>query len=108
MKVLSAILIVGLVASHAHAQGEPEGREGLRLICMKTAGNSESFCRCLADKAVDELTAGVRQELYTQWIPPSVFNFERAMTGSELPESIERTWGPFQRRGGCSLSRHQI
>jgi hypothetical protein len=98
MKILLAILIAGLVAPHAYAESEPEGREGLKLICMKTAGNSETFCRCLADTAVDELTARVRQELSVEWIPPSIFNFERAMTGDEPPESLERTWGPFQRR----------
>ena len=98
MKIPLAIVILGLVAAHAHAETELEGREGLKLVCMKTAGNNELFCRCLADKAVDELTTSVRQDLYVQWIPPSVFNFERPMTENELPEFSERAWGAFQRR----------
>ena len=97
MKLLVLVFVFILATASVRAEIELEGREGLASMCRQTPENTESFCSCLANRAVAELPRDARQLLYVEWVYPSHFDFKKPSAASELPESSEKMWGRWQR-----------
>jgi hypothetical protein len=96
---LPLIVLASILASTAvPAEVELEGREGLFLKCRETPENTESFCGCVADRAMAELPRETRQQLWVEWGSTTKFDFRSASQPNELPEAYEKRWGPWQRK----------
>ena len=106
MKHPILVLVSMFAAASAYAQPELEGREGLAFKCRQTPENTDSFCACLAGRAVEELSRDARGFLYMEWGHPTPFNFRGPSEEHELSDMDERMWGPWQRRAvpACNAS----
>jgi hypothetical protein len=90
---------MAMVLALAAIQAAPAQERGeIVTMCLRTPGNIERFCTCLAEWAVAELPIPQRQLFYMELTHPSIINFKSAMSANDLPQHSEAMWGAFQRK----------
>jgi hypothetical protein len=90
--VATVLALAAIQAAPAQEQAE------IVTMCLRTPGNTEPFCTCLAERAVAELPIPRRGLFYMELSHPSIINFRSAMSADDLPQHSETMWGAFQRK----------